>query len=595
MNIPERLASLRRLMAQEKISYYLIPTSDYHDSEYVGDYFRAREYMSGFTGSAGTLLVTPTEARLWTDGRYFLQAAAQLEGSTIILMKSGEEGVPTISAFIEDNIEAGETIGFDGRVWPVMNGRRFAQIASDAGGYINYSVDLVSSIWEMRPELSANPVITLPMDITGSDTADKLASIREIMQEHKCNYHILTSLDDIAWILNMRGSDVECNPVFLSYLIISMDNCILFANESVFKEHSSYLEANNIILKPYNDIYTFVNTMKSGESILIDEKKLNYSLYSELNDKHELVNASNPSTHMKALKNITEQNNLRKANITDGVAMVRFLHWLDENIGKTKITELSAAAKLQELRNEGADIKGLSFDTIAGYNAHGAIIHYEPTEESDVEVQPEGLFLVDSGAQYLTGTTDITRTIAVGPLTEEMKHDYTKVLRAHLNLEAAVFKEGCCGANLDILARAPFWDEYEDYNHGTGHGVGFFLNVHEGPQSFHWNPARPACLTPLEEGMVITDEPGIYIEGKYGIRIENDILCHKSIKNEYGQFMNFEALTLCPIDTRPVNVSEMNAKEKSILNSYHKKVYDTLSPLLNDSDRTWLAKATEAI
>ena len=510
-------------------------------------------------------------------------------------MKSGEEGVPTINAFLENNVGSGDVIGFDGRVWPVSSGRRFAEIALKAGALVNAELDLSDKIWTDRPALSANPVIELSDDITGRSTSDKLAAIRAKMSEAGASLHILTSLDDIAWILNMRGSDVECNPVFLSYLIISQNDVTLFANTKVMSEHSSYLENNGVKVYAYNEIYSYVTKLNKGESILIDEKKLNYALYAKLCDNYNLINLSNPSTHMKALKNETEMNNLRKANIIDGVAMVRFLHWLDENIGKIKITELSAAAKLKEFRDKGEGIQGLSFDTIAGYNAHGAIIHYEPTKETDVEVKPEGLFLLDSGAQYLTGTTDITRTVAVGPVSDEMKHDYTKVLRGHLSLEAAVFKEGCSGANLDILARAPFWDEYEDYNHGTGHGVGFFLNVHEGPQSFHWNPARPSCLTPLEEGMVITDEPGIYIEGKYGIRTENDLLCIKSKKTEYGQFMCFEALTLCPIDTRPVNKDEMSAKEIAILNSYHKKVYEALAPHLDDSDKEWLKNATKSI
>lgn len=595
MNIPERLSRLRALMSEYKIDYYLIPTSDYHDSEYVGDYFRAREYMSGFTGSAGTLLVTKNDAMLWTDGRYFLQAADQLKNSTVRLMKSGEEGVPTISEYLSSNISSGETIGFDGRVWPVMSGKKYREIADKAGAYINFSVDLVDKLWQDRPELSHNPVICLDEAITGESTESKLSRIRVRMAELSCSYHILTSLDDIAWILNMRGSDVECNPVFLSYLIIDTTGCTLFANEDVFNGHRDYLDRNNIMLKPYTSIYDYVRELRAGASILIDERKMNYTLYSVLNNNFTLKNEANPSTHMKSIKNSTEMDNLRACNITDGVAMVRFLHWLDDNIGVTKITELSAAAKLKEFRDEGKDIMGLSFDTIAGYNEHGAIIHYEPTAETDVEVKPEGLFLLDSGAQYMTGTTDITRTVAVGPLTDAMKHDYTKVLRGHLNLEAAIFKQGVSGSNLDILARAPFWDEYEDYNHGTGHGVGFFLNVHEGPQSFHWNSARPSCLTPLEEGMVITDEPGIYIEGRYGIRTENDLLCLKSKKTEYGQFMCFEALTLCPIDTRPINKEEMTQKEINILNSYHKKVYDALSPHLNESDRHWLADATKAI
>ena len=391
----------------------------------------------------------------------------------------------------------------------------------------------------------------------------------------------------------MRGADVDCNPVFLSYLLIGKEDAILFANPDIMTAAKAHLESLNIRLLPYNDIYSYIDKLPSDAKVMIDKNRLNYALYSTLSAHCETVIATNPSTLMKSKKNETERENLREANIIDGVAMVRFLRWLDENIGKTRITEVSAAKKLEQFRSEGRGYKGLSFDTISGYNAHGAIIHYEPTEETDIEVEPHGLLLVDSGAQYLSGTTDITRTIAVGPMTPEMKHHYTMVLRGHLNLAAAIFKEGCSGANLDILARAPFWDEYEDYNHGTGHGIGFFLNVHEGPQSFHWNSGRRSTLTKLEEGMVITDEPGIYIEGKYGVRIENDLLCVKDKKSEYGQFMRFETLTLCPIDLRPVNFEELTAKELKTLKAYHELVVEKLSPHLEAADKEWLLKAVK--
>lgn len=591
--IKERLEILRKLMLDEGISMYIIPTSDYHDSEYIGDYFRAREFMSGFTGSAGTLLVSLTEAKLWTDGRYFLQAADQLINTSVDLMKMGEEGVPTLSEYIKDNIKEGETIGFDGRVFSCASGKQIESAAQAAGAHIRFDLDLVDRIWTDRPAISANKVIELDISLTGRSSSDKLADIREKMSLCHCDYHILTSLDDIAWVLNMRGNDVTCNPVFLSYMIICPDKVVLFANTEVFEEHKSYLASINCEVLPYNDIYTYVTGLERGASILIDEAKLNYSLFCILDNLYELKNEPNPSTLMKSCKNSTETDNLRKCNITDGVAMVRFLHWLDQNVSSGTITEISAADKLEEFRAEGAGYMELSFETISGYNAHGAIIHYEPTPETDIPVEPHGFLLVDSGAQYMNGTTDITRTIAVGPLTEEMKHHYTTVLRSNLNLAAARFKEGCTGANLDILARGPFWDEYEDYNHGTGHGVGYFLNVHEGPQSFHYNTARKSTLTPLAEGMVITDEPGIYIEGKYGIRIENDLLCLKDLSNEYGHFMRFEALTLCPIDLRPINWNEMTRKEINSLRAYHERVVELLGPHLNEDDLTWLKNAVK--
>lgn len=591
--IKSRISALRRLMEEENIAMYIVPTSDFHDSEYVGDYFRLREYLSGFTGSNGTLVVTSTWAGLWTDGRYFLQAADQLSGTDIELMKMGEEGVPTLTEYVQNNLPAQSVLGFDGRVFSKDLGTRLEAAAREAGGTINYSMTLADSLWTDRPSLSENDVFSLSEEYTGCSTLSKLEEIRKIMKQNGCSCHILTSLDDIAWILNMRGSDVTCNPVFLSYMIITENDVKLFASLRAFAPHAEYLESIGCKLFPYNDIYTYVRNIEHGTYILADDSRLNYSLFMLLNDRCELTFAQNPSVMLKACKNETEMSNLRSCNIVDGVAMVRFLHWLDDNIGKIHITEISAAEKLEEFRREGKDYIGLSFETISGYNAHGAIIHYEPTEETDATVEPHGLLLVDSGAQYLGGTTDITRTIAVGPLTDEMKHHYTKVLRANLALSAARFKEGCCGANLDILARAPFWDECEDYNHGTGHGVGYFLNVHEGPQSFHYNSARKSTLTPLKEGMVITDEPGIYIEGKYGIRIENDLLCHKYRKTEYGQFMNFEVLTLCPIDLRPVNFDEMTPGEIGILRSYHDYVVEKLSPMLSDSDREWLKNAVK--
>ncbi|MBR5968152.1 MAG: M24 family metallopeptidase, partial [Lachnospiraceae bacterium] len=563
--IKERINALRALMKRENIDIYVVPTSDYHNSEYVGVHFKCREFLSGFTGSNGTLVVTADGAYLWTDGRYFLQAAEELKGSDIELMKMLEEGVPTIPEFLNDHLTSSSVLGFDGRVFSVGEGQEFEEVTKKTGSSIRFDVDLCAEVWTGRPALSAEPVFVLETKYAGLEASEKLAAIRAEMEKKDCTHHIVTSLDDIAWILNMRGADVDCNPVFLSYLLIGKDDAVLFANPDIMTAAKAHLESLNIRLLPYNDIYSYIGKLPSDAKVMIDKNRLNYALYSTLSAHCETCITANPSTLMKSKKNETERENLREANIIDGVAMVRFLRWLDENIGKIKITEVSAAKKLEQFRSEGRGYKGLSFDTISGYNAHGAIIHYEPTEATDIEVEPHGLLLVDSGAQYLSGTTDITRTIAVGPMTPEMKHHYTMVLRGHLNLAAAIFKEGCSGANLDILARAPFWDEYEDYNHGTGHGIGFFLNVHEGPQSFHWNSGRRSTLTKLEEGMVITDEPGIYIEGKYGVRIENDLLCVKDKKSEYGQFMRFETLTLCPIDLRPVNFEELTAKELKTL------------------------------
>lgn len=594
--IKERLKAFRALMTDNGIDLYIIPTSDFHDSEYVGEYFRAREFMSGFTGSAGTLLITMTSAYLWTDGRYFLQAAQQLENSTIELMKSGEPGVPSISGFLKANISEGMVLGFDGRVVSVNEGLEYSEICKANNAGICFDKDLVNILWNDRPAMSENKVFILDDNLTGLNIKDKLAKVRRVMSDNSCTAHILTSLDDIAWLLNLRGSDVACNPVFLSNLVLFADKAVLFARENAFdNEVKDYLAAAGIELKPYGDFYVYLKTIADGTRILISRNKLNFSIYMLIHNSTELIDAANPSTLFKAIKNETEIANLRKANVNDGVAMVKFLYWLDNTIGKEKITEISASDKLEAFRAEQPGFKGISFDTISGYMAHGAIIHYEATPETDVEINPEGLLLVDSGAQYLYGTTDITRTIAVGPLTEEMKHHYTMVLRANLNLARIRFMKGCAGANLDILARAPFWEEGLNFNHGTGHGIGYFLNVHEGPQSFHYSLGRKSTSTPLEAGMVITDEPGIYIEGKYGIRIENDLLCREDITNEYGSFMSFEVLTLCPIDLRPVNTDELTAAEKKELNRYHAQVYSKLSPYLNADETEWLRKATKEI
>ncbi|MBO7354344.1 MAG: aminopeptidase P family N-terminal domain-containing protein, partial [Lachnospiraceae bacterium] len=434
--IKERINALRALMKRDGIDIYVVPTSDYHNSEYVGVYFKCREFLSGFTGSNGTLVVTADGAYLWTDGRYFLQAAEELKGSGIGLMKMLEEGVPTITEFLSENLKSGSVLGFDGRVFSVGEGLDFEEVIKKTGASIRFDVDLCAEVWTDRPALSAEPVFVLDTKYTGREALDKLADIRKEMAEAGCSHHIVTSLDDIAWILNMRGADVDCNPVFLSYLLIGKDDAVLFVNPDIVAAAKSHLDSLGIKLMPYNDIYTYIGKLPADAKVMIDKNRLNYALYSTLSAHCETFITTNPSTLMKSKKNETERENLRETNIIDGVAMVRFLRWLDENIGKTRITEISAAKKLEQFRSEGRGYKGLSFDTISGYNAHGAIIHYEPTEATDIEVEPHGLLLVDSGAQYLGGTTDITRTIAVGPLTDEMKHHYTMVLRGHLTLEA---------------------------------------------------------------------------------------------------------------------------------------------------------------
>lgn len=594
--IKERLQLLRAEMAKESIDAYIIPTSDFHQSEYVGNYFKTREFMSGFTGSAGILVVTANEAGLWTDGRYFLQAEDQLSGSSITLYRMGEENVPTITEYLKANFPANGKLGFDGRVIDYQFGMSMTDALADKNITVSFSKDLVDSFWTDRPALSAEPAFLLSTDQTGESTSQKLSRIREQMSLQGASALVVASLDDICWTLNIRGNDVACNPVVLSYLIIKKDTAVLFVNEAVLSDPIRTALANDgVELRPYNDIYSYVAAFGTDETVLADELKINYSLIKSIPEGVKIVFAQNPQIAMKAVKNETELKNLRNCHIRDGVAVTKFTHWLVKNIGKAEITELSASNYLEALRAEQEGFIEPSFDTISGFAHHGAIIHYEPTPETDIPLEPRSFLLVDSGGQYTDGTTDITRTIALGELTDEEKLGYTIVLKGALNLASIRFPYGCCGANLDILARKPFWEHGLDYKHGTGHGVGFLLNVHEGPQSFHFNKARTSSLTRLEEGMVTTDEPGVYIEGKYGVRIENELVCRKDIKNEYGQFMSFENITCAPIDLTGVLTDLLTEDEKKHLNSYHAWVRETLRPFLTEEENTWLEEYTKAI
>ena len=591
--IKSRLQALRNEMEKRNIAIYIVPTADFHESEYVGEYFTARKYMTGFTGSAGVAVITMKEAGLWTDARYFIQAAKQLEGSTVTLYKMGEEGVPTVDEYIEATLAEGETIGFDGRVVNSAWGKKLEEIAAKKNGKLAVEEDLVDIIWTDRPALSAEPVRVLDFEYTGKGTVTKLADIRKVMEEKGVDMHLVTSLYDIAWILNVRGNDIHCVPVVLSYLAIVKDVCIWFVQEQVLTDElSAYLKANNIITRPYDCFYEFVKAIPAGSKVLMNKSVVNYRICNSIPESVEIIDEKEPSTFMKAQKNEVELKNTRIAHIKDAVAMCKFMYWLKTNVGKNYMTEISASDYLESLRKEQGAFE-LSFDTICGYAEHGAIIHYGATPETDVEIKPEGLLLVDSGGQYLEGTTDITRTFAVGPVTEQMKSDFTRVLRSNLNLANARFLYGCSGVNLDILARQPLWEAGLDYKHGTGHGVGHVLNVHEGPNGFHWG--RKAYTTALEEGMITTDEPGIYIEGAYGIRLENELVCRKGDKNEYGQFMYFENLTFVPFDLDAVDVSQMNETEKRYLNAYHAEVFEKIAPHLTAEEAEWLKIYTRAI
>ncbi len=595
--IPERLKKLREEMAQRGIDIYVVPTSDFHDSEYVGEHFKARKFITGFTGSAGTAVITMTEAGLWTDGRYFVQAERQLEGSTVTLYRMGEEGVPTVDEFLAEKLSENGCLGFDGRVIGGTWGRRMEKLAEKKNGTIHCNEDLIDIIWEDRPALSKEPVFILEEKYAGKSTAEKLAAVREAMEKEGADYHILTSLYDIAWLLNVRGGDIECVPVVLSYLVLTEKECIWFLQEEIVDEKlRAYLNENHITTRSYDAIYEYVLDIPANAKVLLSAGQVNYRIVSSLNEDITIIDKPNPTLLMKAVKNQTEVDNTRAAHVKDGVAVTKFMYWIKNNIGKTKITEISASDYLENLRKEQENFLGISFNTISAYGANAAMMHYSATPESDTELKPEGFLLVDSGGHYYEGTTDITRTFALGPITDEMRTHFTAVCRSNMNLAHAKFLYGCTGLNLDILARGPLWEMGIDYKCGTGHGVGYLLNVHEGPNGFRWRVVTERNDSGvLQEGMITTDEPGVYLEGKYGIRTENELVCHKSCKNEYGQFMEFENITYAPIDLDAIDPEQMTKREREYLNEYHAMVYKTLSPYMTEEENEWLKRYTRAI
>ena len=595
--IPERLSRLRQEMAARSIRVYIVPTADFHESEYVGEHFKARKYITGFSGSAGTAVITMTEAGLWTDGRYFLQAARQLEGTGVTLYRMGEEGVPTLMEFVRAALGEGETLGFDGRVINAALGRELAALAAEKGGKIHDAEDLVGLVWDDRPPLSCEKVYVLSEEYAGKSAAEKIADVRAVMAAEGADEHLLTSLYDIAWLLNVRGGDIDYVPVVLSYLSLTAERCFWFVQDAALTDEvKAYLADIGVEPRPYDDFYSYAAGIPAGKKVLLSTKVCNTRLLSCLQEGVEILDRDNPTVIMKAKKNPVEMANTREAHKKDAVAMIRFLRWLKENVGRETITEISAADYLAARRAEQEGFLDLSFATICGYNEHGAIIHYSATPESDVPLRPEGLVLVDSGGHYREGTTDITRTIALGPVTQEMRDIFTLVLRSHLQLANVRFLYGCTGINLDILARGPLWAEGLDYKHGTGHGVGHILNVHEGPNGFRWRPSPERSEgSVLEEGMITSDEPGLYLEGKFGVRTESELLCLKGEKNEYGQFMYFENLTCVPIDLDAVDSSKLNETERGWLNEYHAKVYETMAPRLDEADRAWLKNATRPI
>ena len=595
--INKRIQMLRQKMAERGITIYVVPTSDFHESEYVGDYFKARKFITGFTGSAGTAVITMDQAGLWTDGRYFIQAAAQLANSEVKLFKMGEENVPTVIEFIRDHLVQGGGLGFDGRVINGRLGTELKELAEQKKASFHTSQDLVGMIWEERPAMPMEPVFLLEEQYTGESTTSKIKRVREKMKQSNADVHILTSLDDIAWVLNIRGNDIPHFPVVLSFLAITQTECCLFIHSKVLSESvRMQLEQWGITICDYEAIYSYVAQIEAKKTVWMDCDRVNFNICNQLNSEVKVLNQENPTVRMKAIKNPVELENLRNAHVEDGVAFTKFMYWLKTNVGKIPMTEITASDYLAERRKERKGFLDLSFDTIAAYEANGAMMHYCADPESAAVLEPRGFLLVDSGGHYYQGTTDITRTMALGPITEKQREYFTIVLRSNLNLAAAKFLYGCNGHNLDILSRGPLWELGLDYKCGTGHGVGYLLNVHEAPNGFRWKivPERKDSAI-FEEGMVTTDEPGVYLEGEYGIRTENELVCCKAEKNEYGQFMKFETITYAPIDLDAIDPELLTKREKQLLNDYHHMVYEKLSPYLTEEEQKWLQVYTRAV
>ena len=595
--INERIESLRREMEKRHMDIYMVPTADFHESEYVGEYFKARRFITGFTGSAGVAVITKTESGLWTDGRYFIQAANQLKNSEVKLYKMGVEGVPTVEEFIEEKLPENGCLGFDGRVVNTAQGQKLESIVKDKNGTMKVEEDLIDFIWEDRPSLSKEPAWLLDERYAGESVISKMTRVREEMKKAGADTHVLTSLDDIAWLFNIRGNDATHFPIVLSFVILTLKDAEFFVNEEVLSEEIRKTFAEyGVTIRKYEEIYDAVKAFSANSHVWIDCNKVNYRIKNSIPEGVEIINRSNPTLLMKAVKNKTEIENIRKAHVKDGVAFTKYMYWLKTNVGKIPMTEITTSDYLEDRSTEQENFLDLSFDTISAYQANGAMMHYSATKESCAELKPEGFLLVDSGAHYLEGSTDITRTMALGPITEKQKEYFTIVLRSNLNLAAAKFLYGCSGLNLDILSRGPLWDLGLDYRCGTGHGIGYLLNVHEAPNGFRWKhvPERNDGAV-LEAGMVTTDEPGVYLEGEFGIRTENELICVEDEKNEYGQFMSFETVTYAPIDLDAVDPEAMTKKERKLLNDYHKMVYEKISPYLEEEEKEWLKKYTREI
>lgn len=591
----KRITALRAIMKREGIDYYYIPTADFHESEYVVEYFKARKFITGFTGSAGVAVIGQEEAWLWTDGRYFIQAANQIEGSGFGLMKMGQEGVPTVMQYLGEKLQEGQCIGFDARVVNTNDAKEFAKIAAKKHGSLKIDKDLLDEVWTDRPALVHQPADVLKDEFNGESTASKLARVREQMEKEEAQYHIISTLDDIAWILNVRGNDIPHVPVVLSFLVIGKEDAMWFVEENALSDAVKEMAAEcGITIRPYEDVYAYAATIPENSTVLLDKRKVNYRITNALSETVHIVSKANPSQLMKAIKNEIELENTRKAHLLDGIAVTKFMYWLKKNVGKIPMDEVSVSDYLQSLREQMEGYRDISFDTIAGYNANAAMMHYKAEPDTAAKLEPQGMLLVDSGGHYDTGTTDITRTFMLGPISDIQKKHFTMVVKSNLNLANVKFLYGCNGISLDVICREPIWKENLDYQCGTGHGVGYLLNVHEGPNSFRWQ-YRPGFDNPFEAGMITTDEPGIYLQDQYGIRTENELICVKGEKNQYGQFMGFENITYVPIDLDGIDKQYLNAEDVKQLNDYHKMVYEKISPYMTPEENEWLKEYTREI
>ncbi len=594
--IQARLRALRGLMAEKKIDFYMIPTADFHNSEYVNDYFKVREYFCNFSGSNGTLLVWQEGAGLWTDGRYFIQAERELAGTGVELFRMMDEGVPTIEEFLKEKLTDGQTLGFDGRVLSLQLGRQYEKAFDGKNIQYAYAEDLAESLWQERPAFPAGAVTVLPEELAGKSVAKKLEEVRERVAKEGAESFFLSKLDDLMWLFNIRGCDVECNPVAMSYAYITAEKAVLFIQKKALSEElGRYFAEQNVEVREYSQVLSYLKELPKGGKILVDDRYASYGVCRTLEERQSLVVKKNPTELLKSVKNPVEIENMKRVYLLDSVAVTRFIYWVKKQVSKEMLTEVTAADYLEELRKQIPGFLGLSFPTIAGYGPNAAMMHYSATPEKCAVLAPEGMLLVDSGGQYLGGTTDITRTIVLGQVSEEIKKHYTLTAAGMLQLTSATWLYGCSGRNLDILARGPLWEIGIDYKCGTGHGVGYILNVHEGPQNLSWRYIEGRSEAILEPGMDVTNEPGVYVEGSHGIRIENVMLVAEGDKNEYGRFLHFDTLTYAPIDLDAIDVQYLTAQQKKYLNDYHRAVYEKVSPYLPEEEKLWLAEATREV